>query len=410
MFQFIHFFYEIGIKHSALYPRSTLEIKTINNKRAGVTYIGKRWKSSHLRKSRMIQFLEKKLAKNNIPFYHYDRLPYLDWLKVLSHSKMIVVSSLNGQFTPQIYSILSAGALCFVDELSSQTLIYKFFEHGKHLIIWHNFEDLLKKLTYYYNHPDEAEVIAKAGKYQAENNFTFDKDVELMISDFVFENKIDSRFLGINDKRCQQKRIESPDYLDVRIRLYENVQELHRIHESLNLISLTEKNFKPLSDLADLPRLKITHAFTTDKIKNEADLYFQDVEVNHQIKTIMLDNIHNLSIYDIGILETQPSFIDSLFLVESISSLLKRNSLLWVLGEPTPTEKKILRKEGFKPYNVYTNPVILKIKEISRKICFLFWKLGKYPFPYVTLKPTMKNVPNLNVFIRGWQTKLSYIY
>ncbi|KKN10241.1 hypothetical protein LCGC14_1038550 [marine sediment metagenome] len=403
----LHFFYEAGIKHSALCPRSTLKFETKNNNRKpGVTYIGKKWNSSHPRRSRMIQFLEKELPKNNIPFHHYNRLPYLDWLKVLSHSKMIVVSSLNGQFTPQIYIILSAGALCFVDKLSSQTLLYQFFEPGKHLIVWNDFEDLLKKLIYYYNHPIEARTIAELGKYQVENNFTSTKSLVNMISDFVLKNKIDSRFLAINDKRCQQKQNESSKYFDARVRLYENIQELHLNHESLKLISLTTKNLNSSSDLADLPRLEITHAFYYSNLKNEADLYFQNVEVDHQIKTIMLDDIQDLFAYNIGILETQESCIDSSILIESISILLKKNSLLWVLGKPTSSEFIILKKEGFKPYKFKEN----LIKKISKKICLGFLKIGKYPFPYITLKPTMEMVSNLNVFIRGWQSKFPFLY
>ena len=55
----LHFFYEAGITHSALYPRTILNFENVENKKSGVTYIGKKWKSSHIRKSRMIQFLEK---------------------------------------------------------------------------------------------------------------------------------------------------------------------------------------------------------------------------------------------------------------------------------------------------------------------------------------------------------------
>ncbi|GAH62256.1 unnamed protein product, partial [marine sediment metagenome] len=185
----LHFFYEAGIRHSAFEPPIALKFEIVKNKKFGVTYIGKRWSSSHPCRSRMVQFLEKKLPKYNIPFHHYNRLPYLNWLKVLSRSKMIVISSLNGQFTPQIYSCLFAGALCFVDELSSQTFLYRFFEPGKHLVTWHSFEDLLEKIIYYYNHPVEVEAIAKAGKFQAENNFATYESRGLTFSDFVFEKK-----------------------------------------------------------------------------------------------------------------------------------------------------------------------------------------------------------------------------
>ena len=401
----LHFFYEIGIKHSAMYPRKVLNLENSHNKTTGITYIGKKWKSSHLRKSRMVQFLEKKLPKFNIPFNYYNRLPYPEWIETMCKSKMVVISSLNGQFTPQIYSALSAGVLCFVDKLSSQTFLYNFFEPNEHLITWNNFNNLLNKIIYYYDRPKKAESIANAGKQQV-NMFTTNKRTATMISEFVFEDKINPKLLAINDKRCQDKRVEHPDYFDARVRLYENIQELHRIHESLKLISFTQRNLKVISDLADLPRLKITHLFTSDKLKTKANLYFQSVCVDHQIKTDTLNNIQELSTYNIGILETQECFIDSSFLVGFISELLKKKSLLFVFGELTPSEFIMLKEEGFKSYKLKDN----FIKKISRKICLWFWKKGKYPFPYLTLKPAMKTVPNLNVFIRGWQSKLQKLY
>ncbi|MFX1274384.1 MAG: glycosyltransferase [Promethearchaeota archaeon] len=406
----LHFFYEAGITHSAFYPPIALQFKNVKNKKNGVTFIGKRWSSPQLRRSRMVQFLEKKLSQHNIPFHHYDRLPYFKWLKVLSRSKMIVISSLNGQFTPQIHSCLFAGALCFIDELSSQTFLYQFFEPDKHLVTWSSFEDLLEKIIYYYNNPTEAEIIAKAGKFQAENNFPTSESFALTISKFVFENMIDPRMLAINDARSQQKRVESPEYFNARVRLYENIQELHRIHESLTLISLTEKNLNPLADLADLPRLKITNAFFSDNSKKIADLYFHRVGVNHQIETIIINKLHKSHLYNIGILEKQEDNIKWKMSIKLISKFLKKNSLLWILGNISTSDIEILSKEGFKLYVFKNNHITLKIKKLSRKVCYFFWKIGKFPFPYLTLKPAMGMAPHLNVFLRGWQGHFPQCY
>ena len=401
----LHFFYEAGIKHSALYPRPALEFKPIDNKKSGVTYIGKKWKSSHLRRSRMIQFLKKELPKYNIPFHYYNQVSYSEWLKLLSQSKIFVISSLNGQLTPQIYKALSTGALCLVDEISHQTFLYNFFESGKHLITWTKFSDLLNKIIYFYKYTYTAEKIAKMGKLQALNKFVV-KDIPLAISNFVFEDKIDSRFLAINDKRCQHKRIENKEYFNARVRLYENIQELHRIHESLKLISLTNENINPTVDLADLPRLKITHLFYSEQSIQEANLYFQKVGILKQIKTNLLSPFMQLNKYNIGILETKEIFTNWLFYLYSMSKLLKKSSILFVFGEISPFDYITLRKEGFKRYKLKNN----FIKEFSRKIIIWFWKKGKYPFPYLTIKPAMETVPNLNIFIRGWQSKIKSLY
>ncbi len=406
----LHFFYEASIKHCAYIPRPVLKLETVDNKKPWVTFIGKRWKSSHPRRSRMLQFLEKKLPKKNIPFHRYNRLSKPNWRKVLTHSKIVVVSSLNGQITPQIYSALCAGALCLADELSSQTSLYRFFEPGKHFVEWNSFEDLLEKIIYYYNHPGEAEAIAKAGNLQAENIYISYESFPHFVSEFVFENKIDECLLAIKDHRCQENSNEAREYFNARVRLYENIQELHRIHESLRLISMTDKNLKPSADLADLQRLKITHTFISDISKKEADFYFESVGVSHQIKTIMINKIQKYRSFDIGILETPTNQAVWKFLVNNISSLLKLNSLLWVLGKLTSNDKEILKGEGFKPYFLNKTSAMSTIREKSKKLCFLFWKMGMYPFPYLTLKPTMETTTNLNVFLRGWQSNLSFIY
>jgi len=185
---------------------------------------------------------------------------------------------------------------------------------------------------------------------------------------------------------------------------------LHRIHEMLTLISLTKDNLKPSADLADLPRLKITHAFVSESLKSEADIFFQSVGVKNQIKTVILNTIEKSSSYDIGILEKQVNLKNWEFLVKSIGRLLKSSSLLWVFGKLTSSEHDILKKEGFKAYVLKKSPIILKVKNTSRKVCYQFWKLGKYPFPYLTIKPTMEIVPNLNVFIRGWQANFPFLF
>lgn len=406
----LHFFYEIGIKHLAMDPYLKVHFRDVNNKKPGITYIGHRWSSSHPRRSRLVQFLEKKLPKNNIPYHYYQRLPEKVWKKVLNHSKMVVISSLNGQFTPQIYTCLSAGALCFVDELSPQTLLYNFFKPGKHLITWRSFDDLLEKIIYYHNHPLEAEAISKTGKLKAQNSFTNAEVRAPIFSDFVFHNKIDPRFLGTNDRRCQYKRVEDPNLFNARVRLYENIQDLHLIHENLNLISMTQKNLNPSIDLADLPRLNITHCFSTEKLKKQADLYFQRVGVDEKIETTIFNKSLKLRTFDIGILESKKNQNLWRFYIKSISSVLKFNSVLWIFGDLTTKHKVILKKHRFRPYPFPKKQVFLKIKDYSRKICFLTWKLGLFPFPYLTLKPRMETVPYLNVYLRGWQSILPLLY
>ena len=132
--------------------------------------------------------------------------------------------------------------------------------------------------------------------------------------------------------------------------------------------------------------------------------------MSHQINTALLNKVQKTNSYDIGILEKLENLTDWKFLTKSISKLLKSNSLLWVLGKLTLVEREILEKEGFKHFTLPMNPVLLKFKKLTRKICLQFWKLGLYPLPYLTLKPSMEMVTNLNAFLRGWQSYSSFLY
>jgi hypothetical protein len=405
----LHFFYEAGITHCAMLPREELNLETIRDKRPGVTYVGNRWKSSHIRRSRMVQFLEKKLPQKNIPFHIYKQLPKIEWLDVLRSSKMTVVSSLNGQFTPQIHACLAAETLCFVDELSPQTFLYHFFEPEKHFITWGDFDDLLTKIIFYHKHPKKAELIAKAGKKQAEDHFSENKSLGHIISDFVFNDEIDSRLRALNDARCQYNREDTIEDFDVRIRLYENVQNLHSIHESLNLVALTLGTLKPIADLADLPRLSLTQVFISKDFKKEADNFFERSGVKNQIITQFFSEISKQQYFDIGILESVSYLKSWQFRVKAISRLLKNNSLLWIFGKLNTDQTSILKREGFKQYTPNKNTMVFKFKELSKKICLLFWRFGLFPLPYLTLKPPMELVPNLSSFIRGWQGNSPYL-
>ena len=125
---------------------------------------------------------------------------------------------------------------------------------------------------------------------------------------------------------------------------------------------------------------------------------------------MILKDIQNYHSFDIGLIDKQHSQAEWRFLTNSLSKWLKRNALLCILGEISLSEKDIIIKAGFKEYINKSNPIFSKIKNISKRICLGFWKLGKYPLPYLTLKPSMKTVPKLNMFLRGWQAYFPYLY
>ena len=63
------------------------------------------------------------------------------------------------------------------------------------------------------------------------------------------------------------------------------------------------------------------------------------------IQTVLLDKIQNPNMFDIWFLETPENQANWKFLVKTLSSLVKPNSLIWVLGKLTSFEYEVLRSD-----------------------------------------------------------------
>lgn len=61
------------------------------------------------------------------------------------------------------------------------------FEDGKEIVSFNTFDELIEKIKYYLNKPEERNAIAKAGQIKAYNNHTYELRLKLLI-DTVFNN------------------------------------------------------------------------------------------------------------------------------------------------------------------------------------------------------------------------------
>lgn len=61
------------------------------------------------------------------------------------------------------------------------------FEDGKEIVSFNTFDELIEKIKYYFNKPEERNAIAKAGQIKAYNNHTYELRLKLLI-DTVFNN------------------------------------------------------------------------------------------------------------------------------------------------------------------------------------------------------------------------------
>lgn len=55
------------------------------------------------------------------------------------------------------------------------------FEDGKEIVSFNNFDELIEKINYYLNRPEERELIAKAGQIRAYKDHTYNKRLETLL-------------------------------------------------------------------------------------------------------------------------------------------------------------------------------------------------------------------------------------
>lgn len=83
----------------------------------------------------------------------------------------------------RIFEGMSCGALMITDEVPQQSQL---FRKNEHYIIFESQDDLLDKLNYYLDHPEEAERIANAGHQHVLSNHTYEHRAKALL-DYMTE-------------------------------------------------------------------------------------------------------------------------------------------------------------------------------------------------------------------------------
>ena len=105
-------------------------------------------------------------------------------------NKIINQTKINLSFTDQphgitamkcrLFELTAAGGLVvtqFCQELS------KFFDIGREIVVFHTAQDLVDRIVYYTQRPEEVQAIALAGYRRTITHHTYDKRVQIMLSD-----------------------------------------------------------------------------------------------------------------------------------------------------------------------------------------------------------------------------------
>ncbi|MBD1845958.1 glycosyltransferase family 1 protein [Cyanobacteria bacterium FACHB-63] len=245
--QHLHFFAEAGLKNVFWLPASIVlkfYVPPTFEKSYDVIFRGSK---SELHCYR--NYLLNRLCHTGINIQTKD---YIRSLQDYAKSHIVINTSLNGDLNRRVFEVLMAGGFLLTDRIRSQTGLFDLLEEGTHFECYGDETELLEKIQFYLAHPEQAAQIATAGHQQFLKYYS-PHTIQQKLYCYIFKNQIEPLFRLQHDPRSH-----TSFNLYTRIKLYEVIQELHRLNTRLNLLCY-HTHPEIASDLADLSRTHLTY-------------------------------------------------------------------------------------------------------------------------------------------------------
>lgn len=226
-----------GIKNlSGNWPKNITypSVQASYPKRQSVSFFGNANSPYHPRRGKIFYALKTCLADKNIPFDIYPHMAEQEWVNHMSQGLLTVVSSLNAQPTPQIFNAIASGTFCLVDRLSSGSNIYDCFEPGLHFDVYDSVDHLLELIDYYLARPALTQKLSEIGQIQALRRFSiYNDDISTFQGQAVKQGQHQTN-INISVSKLFTKCVEPIKFKHL-IPLYEFIQEVHRVCESVKI-------------------------------------------------------------------------------------------------------------------------------------------------------------------------------
>ncbi len=299
-----HFFSDYGLKQVHWLPGLTVRqfdvAKPASTKRE-ILFVGQAGKY-HPRRRRLLAAIEAR----GLPLRILS-CPAEQAARNYAEACITFNCSLNGDLNMRVFETLGAGGFLLTDSLSPQSGLARLFRDGEHLALYDSPDDLIAKIEYYLDRPDEAGEIARRGQQHYIECFSPERMIG-MLWDILFEGTTEPisdigedrrTATPLNRTATPETRTATPEPMTrnrmmARVELYEFVQELHRKEESVAVLVLPGVDPIMACDIADLPRVKVFYA-DGDEPDEAARALFMRANVAPQLRHIGSAEAHNES-------------------------------------------------------------------------------------------------------------------
>jgi Glycosyl transferases group 1 len=374
--QHLHFFVEAGLKNVFWLPGTPVINHYLPEKKVNKSYdIIFRGSQSelHVYRSFLLNFLQQSGVSIDI-----QTKPYTDCLDDYAQSRIVFNCSLNGDTNRRVFEVLMAGGFLLTDRLSIQSGLFYLFEEGVDLECYGNEEELIDKVNFYLNNPEKAEQIAAAGQQKLINCYSQEKTRQIFYR-YVLQGELESPFLLQNDKRIPyiHKSLDAKQF-SIRLKVYELIQEIHRLNPKIKLLYWKGTNKELLSDLADMSRLAITYCNSKEAI-SDIGTWCAEVGIKQQVNLEYLaSNLTNKEQFQIVMLDMSDTIDAINNLLLEVEQKVAEFGFLLILGDIKKSHKDIINKLARLKKFTAVNLCLPSRQELGIGACLVYQKVAKY--------------------------------
>jgi hypothetical protein len=249
--QHLHWFIEAGISNVAWVPG----IKVLTRSRPfsperkpQVCFFGRKGRL-HVRRT---EFLDELQRRNAFPLAVMSGRPDKA-ADAYANSAVSLNYSLNGDLNMRIFEVLSAGGCLLTDRLSKESGLDLLLDEGREFFGYDGVDECVEQARFLLDHPQTALAVARAGNAAFMSRLQPEHRIQQLF-DWVFRGQIDSAFQVRDFPRPQAG---GPALAD-RIRVYEELQEIHRVRNNPTALIMSNVPEIHILDALDLRNFKFS--------------------------------------------------------------------------------------------------------------------------------------------------------
>jgi hypothetical protein len=162
-------------------------------------------------------------------------------------------ASLNGDLNLRVFETLSAGGCLLTDRLSAQSGLDLILKDGEDFAGYDGVDECVEQARFLLAHPEVALKLARSGHDAFVSSMLPERRAGQLLS-WIFDGQLDEVF------RCPRHPAAAAQDapLGERLRIYEELQELHRVEETPRVLFTEGVAEAYLLDALDLRRLRLS--------------------------------------------------------------------------------------------------------------------------------------------------------